>query len=63
MTEPEHQILQSLSSGPKSLSELWQLLGATWTAEQIDRALASLLDGNKCDYMPAVGTWKLGVGQ
>ena len=63
MTEPDHQILQSLRSGPKSLTELWQQLGAPWTAAEIDRALWGLYDGKKVDLMPAVGMWKLGVAR
>ena len=61
MTEPEHQILQSLRSGPKSLTELWQRLGAPWTAEQIDNALASLQDARKVVLLVAVGLYALGV--
>ena len=61
MTEIESKILEQIRKGPKSLTELFGILGATWTAEQIDNALASLKDGKKCEYMPAVGTWKPGV--
>jgi len=61
MTEPEHQILQSLRGGPKSLTELWQQLGATWTAAHIDHALDALLDGKKVVFLVAVGLYALGV--
>ena len=62
MTEQEHLILQTLRSGPKSLSELSQQLGATITAEQIDRALDALLDGKKAVFLVAVGLYALGPG-
>ena len=63
MTEPEHQILQSLRSGPKSLTELWQRLNATITLSEMMDALWGLYDGKKVDLMPAVGLWKLGVAE
>jgi len=61
MTEIEHQILQTLRSGPKSLSELFGILGATWTAAEIDNALDALLDGKKVVSLVAVGLYTLGV--
>jgi len=61
MTEPDHQILQSLRSGPKSLTELWQQLGAPWTAAEIDRALWGLMDARKVVFLVAVGLYALGV--
>jgi len=61
MTEIEHLILQTLSSGPKSLSELFGILGVTWTAAEIDNALASLQDARKVVLLVAVGLYALGV--
>ncbi|HUX18996.1 MAG TPA: hypothetical protein VMV63_07395 [Acidithiobacillus sp.] len=61
MTEIESKILEQIRKGPKSLTELFGILGATMTAAALDNALDALLDGKKCEYMPAVGTWKPGV--
>jgi hypothetical protein len=59
MTDSEQLVLETLHSGPESLTDLWRHLKITMTLQSLMDALWALQDGKQIVFMSVDGTYAL----
>jgi len=59
MTEQQHRVLETISSGPESIHDLWRHLKATMCLQSLLDALWALSDAKQAMFVAADGMWHL----